>query len=85
MKRTWQRWAVVAVLFTVGVAVEGQAHRDAEFKKLADDYASAWAGTYEITGLPATPAPRGRYLNTLVLQGGRWLLAGNAAIAPPTK
>jgi uncharacterized protein (TIGR02246 family) len=151
MKRTWQRWAVAAVLLMVGAAVEGQANRDAEFKKLADDYAAAWArgdgkaiadlhtvdairisadgeltigraaiekavtealagpmkgtklvitqgvskavtadvyvgeGTYEITGLASTPAPRGRYLNTLVLQGGRWLLASNAAIAPPAK
>lgn len=151
MKLTWQWWAVAAVLLMVGAAVEGQGNMDAEFKKLADDYASAWArgdgkaianlhtadavrisadgqltigraeiekavtealagpmkgtkliitqgqskavaadvyvgeGTYEITGLTSAPPAKGRYLNTLVRQGGRWLLASNAGIAPPAK
>ena len=44
-------------------------------------------GTYEITGLTAQPdaarapgAVRGRFLNTLVREGGRWLIASSAII-----
>lgn len=43
-------------------------------------------GTYEITGMTAAPAAkapgatRGRFLNTIVREGGRWLIASSAII-----
>jgi uncharacterized protein (TIGR02246 family) len=45
-------------------------------------------GTFEVTGVKGPdgqPAPpvKGRYLNTVVKKGGAWVLASNAAIAPP--
>jgi uncharacterized protein (TIGR02246 family) len=45
-------------------------------------------GTYEVTGLhtpDGKPAPplKGSYLNTIVKKDGAWMLASNAAIAPP--
>ena len=44
------------------------------------------SGTWEITGgtPPPTGAPtKGTYLNTLVKQGGKWLIAGSAPIPAP--
>jgi uncharacterized protein (TIGR02246 family) len=46
------------------------------------------SGTWEIKG--ATPPPpgaatRGVYINTLVKQGGKWLIASSAAIPEPAK
>jgi uncharacterized protein (TIGR02246 family) len=43
MKRSLQRVTVAAVLMMSGVALRGQATVDAEFRKLADQYAEAWA------------------------------------------
>ena len=39
-------------------------------------------GTYEITGgtPPAGTPTRGRYMNTMVRQGGRWLIAASAVM-----
>jgi uncharacterized protein (TIGR02246 family) len=46
------------------------------------------SGTYEITG-PTPPPPgantRGVYINSLVKQGGKWLIASSAAIPAPAK
>ena len=45
-------------------------------------------GTYEVTGAltpdgKAAPALKGSYLNTIVKKSGAWIIASNAAIAPP--
>ena len=46
------------------------------------------SGTWEITG-PTPPPPgaatRGTYINTLVKQGGKWLIVSSAAIPAPAK
>jgi hypothetical protein len=46
------------------------------------------SGTWEITG-PTPPPPgvasKGIYINTLVKQGGKWLIASSAAFPPPPK
>ena len=44
-------------------------------------------GTYEITGgTPAAGAPtRGQYMNTMVRQGGQWLIAASAVMPAPAK
>lgn len=45
------------------------------------------AGTWEVTG--GTPPPgaatRGTYVNTVLRQGGRWMIASSAPIPAPTK
>lgn len=53
-----------------------------------DDHSYIGEGTYEVVG--GTPPPgvptRGQYMNTMVRQGGRWLIAASAimpALAPP--
>jgi uncharacterized protein (TIGR02246 family) len=45
------------------------------------------SGTWEITGgtPPAGAATRGTYLNTMVRQGGRWVIASSAPIPAPMK
>jgi uncharacterized protein (TIGR02246 family) len=45
------------------------------------------SGTWEITGPPPPPgaATRGTYINTMVKQGGKWLIASSAAIPAPAK
>lgn len=43
MKRSLQRVTVAAVLMMSGAALRGQATMDADFRKLADQYAAAWA------------------------------------------
>jgi uncharacterized protein (TIGR02246 family) len=43
MKRSLQRATVAAVLIMSGAALRGQANMDPEFRKLADQYAEAWA------------------------------------------
>ena len=50
------------------------------YRVTADTYVGE--GTYEVTGgtpPPGTPT-RGQYMNTLVRQGGRWLIAGSAVM-----
>ncbi len=46
------------------------------------------SGTWEVTG-PTPPPPgantKGTYLNALVKQGGKWLIASSAAIPAPPK
>jgi uncharacterized protein (TIGR02246 family) len=43
------------------------------------------SGTWEVTGAPAVPGTptKGTYVNTLVRQGGRWILASSAVIGAP--
>jgi uncharacterized protein (TIGR02246 family) len=46
------------------------------------------SGTWEITGPtppPSGAATKGTYVNTLVKQGGKWLIASSAAIPAPAK
>ena len=54
-----------------------------EKRAAQDAYVSE--GTFLIAGgMPAPGAPtRGRFLQTLVRAGGRWLIAGDGAISPP--
>ena len=46
------------------------------------------SGTWEVTG-PTPPPPgaltKGLYINTLVKQGGKWLIASSVAFPPPAK
>lgn len=43
MKRSLQRVTVAAMLMMSGAVLGGQASMDADFRKLADQYAAAWA------------------------------------------
>lgn len=45
------------------------------------------SGTYEVTGgnVPAGVATKGIYVNTLVRQGGRWLLVSSAPVGVTAK
>jgi uncharacterized protein (TIGR02246 family) len=54
------------------------------YRVTADTYIGE--GTYEVTGgaPPAGTATRGQYMNTLVRQGGRWLIAGSAVMPATT-
>ena len=45
-------------------------------------------GTFEVTGISGpdgkpAPAVTGKYLNTIVKKNGSWVIASNAAVAPP--
>ena len=58
--------------------VEGQTTRAGQDVYVAE-------GTFQISGgMPPAEFPtRGRYMNTLVRLNGRWLIAGQAIMAPP--